>query len=832
MDYFLPTNASPHPGNVVIGPDFRFTVITERLVRMEYQRAGQFVDAPTWLAINRNAGAVDYSVSAPGLLHQDGYRVEGALSVENPLIITTRLFRLTYNGGPFTPASLSVQLSCHALDPHPTTWHYGDKPVTGLGLGSKNLGGTARTLDEVDGPCPLEPGLLSRQGYAVLDDSSTVTIKDWPQPTPDGHIDMYYFGAGQDYRGVLKDYFTLSGPSPLIPRWALGNWWSRYFPYSEQTYLELMDRFTQEQIPFSVAVIDMDWHLVDIDPEDGVGWTGYTWNRELFPNPPRFLAALHQRNLKVTLNVHPADGFRHFEDAYAQIARSLGIDPDSKEPIAFDITAPTFVHSYFVYGHHPHEADGVDFWWIDWQQGTHSRIRNLDPLWMLNHCHYLDSGRNADRRLTFSRYAGPGSHRYPIGFSGDTVISWDSLRFQPYFTATAANIGYFWWSHDIGGHMLGIKDNELATRWVQLGVFSPINRLHSSCDMFSSKEPWRFGPVAAAIQTRYLQLRHRLIPYLYTAMWQSHTNAIAPIRPLYHDYPNEYEAYTDATTFAFGPDLIVVPITTKTDPHTHLATESSWLPQGQWCDIFSAAWYQGGSRWSFARPLDNIVVLARAGAIIPMLTQTVDAQGQNIDIAANPDELALLCVHSNTPGSTELIEDDGGADPTPSTWMITSHWEQTGRKWELTLTSAAKAPTGRKVNLVVDILGATAAAGANGSIPEEIPGVRIPIGTVELDDFSVTVREVELHQDLLAKRCYPLIEEAEIEITTKNELYRTLCDCNDTGTVGVAQAIAAVNAAPIDHSLRIGLIEKITSYAVELATKTTDNSQALLMPGK
>ena len=98
---------------------------------------------------------------------------------------------------------------------------------------------------------------------------------------------------------------------------------------------------------------------------------------------------------------------------------------------------------------------------------------------MLNHYHYLDSGRRGNRRLTFSRYAGLGSHRYPIGFSGDTVISWDSLDFQPYFTATASNVGYGWWSHDIGGHMKGTKDDELATRWVQLGVFSPINRLHS-----------------------------------------------------------------------------------------------------------------------------------------------------------------------------------------------------------------------------------------------------------------------------------------------------------------------------------------------------------------
>ena len=94
----------------------------------------------------------------------------------------------------------------------------------------------------------------------------------------------------------------------------------------------------------------------------------------------------------------------------------------------------------------------------------------LDPLWLLNHYHYQDSCKNAEGGLILSRYAGPGSHRYPVGFSGDTIISWNSLRFQPYFTATASNIGYSWWSHDIGGHMLGDYDEELQTRWLQFGI--------------------------------------------------------------------------------------------------------------------------------------------------------------------------------------------------------------------------------------------------------------------------------------------------------------------------------------------------------------------------
>ena len=100
-------------------------------------------------------------------------------------------------------------------------------------------------------------------------------------------------------------------------------------------------------------------------------------------------------------------------------------------------------------------------------------MEGLDPLWMLNHFHFLDNARDGKRPMTFSRYAGPGSHRYPVGFSGDTVVTWESLQFQPYFTSTASNIGYGWWSHDIGGHMGGYKDDELEGRWVSAGrIFS------------------------------------------------------------------------------------------------------------------------------------------------------------------------------------------------------------------------------------------------------------------------------------------------------------------------------------------------------------------------
>src|SRR3954447_14150485 len=472
----LKTSPVAHADAVVQGDRWRITVLADGLLRLEWSDDGVFDDRASTFAVHRDLPVPDFRV------------IDGEAALE---LVTERL-RLVYDRGPFTPAGLTVQVRGNVSN-YRAVWRYGEAP--GARDAPPNLGGTTRTLDDIDGRAPLEPGVLSKVGIAALDDSRSFVFEDdgWVSPRDGEAIDVYVFAYGRDYAAALRAFHAVSGSQPLLPRWALGNWWSRYHRYSADSYLELMDRFEAEGLPFSVAVLDMDWHRVDSVPEEhGSGWTGYSWERTLFPDPEAFLAELHRRGLRVTLNVHPADGVRAYEDAYPDMARALGRDADDDEPIAFDIADPAFLAAYLDVVHHPLEEQGVDFWWLDWQQGTHSRVRDIDPLWMLNHFHFLDSGREGRRPLTFSRYAGPGSHRYPVGFSGDAVVSWASLDFQTEFTATAANIGYGWWSHDVGGHIHGVRDDELATRWVQLGTFSPILRLHSSSNPFLVKEPWLF----------------------------------------------------------------------------------------------------------------------------------------------------------------------------------------------------------------------------------------------------------------------------------------------------------------------------------------------------
>lgn len=619
-----------HPDAIVAGERFRFTILTDSLIRLEYSETGTFEDRPTQTVLHRRFPVPEYRV-----IKRDG-----------ELQIHTDSFILYYTGGPFTKYSLYIDVK-NNYSLYDQRWHFGE-PI-------ETLKGTVRTLDFIDGETELEEGIQAKHGYAVIDDSRSFILQDGETfiPRKPRTVDLYFFAHGRNYKQGLRNFFRLTGVPPLLPRYALGNWWSRYWAYTEEEYKELMLRFKKEDIPFTVAVIDMDWHLVDIPEKYGSGWTGYTWNKDLFPDPDEFLRWLHDNGLKVTLNVHPADGVRPHEEMYEDMAKELGVNYENEEPILFDITDKKFREAYFKYLHHPEEKRGVDFWWIDWQQGKISKTPGLDPLWLLNYFHTRDQEKQGKRPLILSRYAGVGSHRYPIGFSGDTVISWDSLRFQPYFTATATNIGYTWWSHDIGGHYHGVRDDELSLRWIQFGVFSPILRLHSSKNPFTGKEPWNYPDHIAAIMKKYLRLRHAFIPYLYTMNWRTHRNNHPLIMPVYYEYPQEEAAYEVPNQYFFGSELMVAPVTEKTIAELKMAPVDVWLPEGLWFDFFTGRVYTGEKRFRVYRDLQTLPVFAKAGAIIPMAI--VEPHDNSI---TNPEKLEVL-VFPGAANEFDLYEDDG-----------------------------------------------------------------------------------------------------------------------------------------------------------------------------
>lgn len=629
---FIPSfeAAQADPRSTFCFPGVRFSLLTPRLVRVEISPDNQFEDRPTQAFWYRRQAQPAAQVRADAA----GLQIE------------TANFRLSYQANGAAPVAELLRFEVKDTG---AVFHLDD-------LNPGQLPGTARTLDETNGPIQLHPGFISRAGWVQLDDTPSLVFNaaGWLEPRPalPGYRDLYILVSGTNYPDALHDYQLISGFPSLLPRAFLGNWWSRFWEYSQDSVQALVERFAQERIPLSVFIIDMDWHITNTGNACS-GWTGFTWNRELFPDPPALLAWLHERRLLTSLNLHPAEGIHAHEERYPQAAQAMGRKPGGKKPIAFNIADPRFARVYFEQLLHPMEAEGVDFWWIDWQQGFLSSLPSLDPLWWLNHLHFFDLGRNPQKRpVVFSRWGGPGNQRYPIGFSGDTIISWKSLAYQPFFTAAAANMAYGWWSHDIGGHMRGMEDSELYTRWVQFGVLSPIFRLHCTKDAFIDRQPWAFDAEVLRLARQAMQFRHALVPYLYTMARRNEQTGQPLCAPLYYEWPREEAAYVVPNQYLFGNQLLAAPVTAPADPDLRQARCGLWFPPGEWFDFFSGEAVKGG-RWTiqyFAQ--SEIPLYARAGAIVPLQADTA-ANG-----CPNPETLDVV-VFPGRDGRFVLYEDDG-----------------------------------------------------------------------------------------------------------------------------------------------------------------------------
>jgi alpha-glucosidase (family GH31 glycosyl hydrolase) len=612
--------ADPHA--VVTVGSARFTILTPQLIRMEWASDRKFEDHASLVFLNRRS-------SVPEFTHETG--------PDGSTVIRTSALTLTYapgkSDGKLTPGNLTISFD---LGGKKIVWKPGT-PDTG------NLLGTTRTLDQVRGSdVQLEPGLISRDGWTVVDDSARPLFDSddfsfargeespWPwvilRPAGDRQ-DWYFFGYGHDYKRALSDFTQVAGKIPLPPRFAFGAWWSRYWSYTDQEFEKLIQGFRTHDMPLDVLVIDVDWHpTFDEYPSANkldasghkLGWTGYSWNKLLFPDPDRFLANVHEQGLKATVNLHPAGGVQPWEDRYPEMARSIGIDPATKQYLPFDISDRNFATNYLKYMIHPLERQGINFFWLDWQQEDTTKTPGLNPTWWLNYIFFSDQQREAKRALLFHRWGGLGNHRYQIGFSGDTISVWESLAFQPYFTATAANVGYAYWSHDIGGHMPGAIHPELYLRWIQWGIFSPILRTHTTKNPDAERRIWAYPEPYSDLMRDCFARRYAMQPYIYTEARKTYDTGLAFLHPLYYDWPEAPEAYTTKNEYMFGDSILADPITQPVAKDSQLAPISVWLPPGDWIEWDSGATFHGPLTVQRSFSLGQIPLYVKAGSIIPM----------------------------------------------------------------------------------------------------------------------------------------------------------------------------------------------------------------------
>ncbi len=617
----------------------RFTAIADGVIRMEYANDAVFADGATLFA-NRPRP------SAKANCTKDG----------NIVTIATKKYTLTYHvGAPFTPESLSAKIHTGNVE---TSWKYADKS-------EGNLGGTLATLDGVDGHRPLPDGLLSRDGWYVIDDSGTPVFADgWLQKRSEKHVcDLYFFAYGHDYPAALRDLAFVSGKMALPRKYTLGSWYSRWWRYSAEQFLQIVDEYDANDFPLDILVMDMDWHYQDWGYQEGdpralfgyghaggnLGWTGYTWNRREIPDPKGLLAELHRRGIAVTLNDHPADGIRDHEETYPtfmnllrkkQYKEEVPDIPDKQSAkerenprqdvvnYRFNAGNRDYMDAFFESTHTQYEKMGVDFWWLDWQQDyLYSHVNGLEPLahlpW-LNYLYYEHSRKNGGRGMSFSRWGGFGDHKHPAYFSGDTISTWDTLAFEIYMTVSAGNVGCFWWSHDIGGFEdpNPEKQSELYVRWVQFGITSAALRLHVCGNEKIDRRPWTWGEPYCSAMREMFHLRSMLIPYLYSIAYKSYRDSVPMLRPLYLFDSENKEAYNHPTTYYLGDSMLASPVCVPGEGETFTARSQVYLPAGVWYDYFTGARYDGGQAVSTQNDLYSFPLFIKAGRPLPMQPYT------------------------------------------------------------------------------------------------------------------------------------------------------------------------------------------------------------------
>lgn len=674
-------------GNGVVKQDqARFTVITPTLIRMEYAEDGQFEDRPTQTVAQRPQPQAAFTQKVG----------------QGWLIVETAKLRLRYelDSGPFGADNLiiEVQKGDEIVEARPD-WSFAPQPG--------NLGGWRRGLDNERDPQPLYEGVLSRAGWYLMNDSNTVLLTDTPphfeaRPASNGsYQDGYLFGYGLDLEQGLKDLRTLTGAAPLLPKKALGVWFSRWWAYTDPEWRDQVREFQERGVSLDTISIDTDWKLmhrqlgcvvwnavIQAPLNDACSWNGWDWNRDIFPDPDGFVAWLHEQGIDVGLNVHPS--IAGSDPAYPGVVAQTGplmrddadlpcsiLQADPSTPCyIFDWTQASHYEAYFGL-HEPIEETGIDFWWMDWCcEGSSAIAPGLSADTLINQGYYEQHQDMGSRWPAFSRIGGSfqngkggqdnnglgafAEHRYSLHFTGDTCSTWELMKFQADMTASEGNIGLPYVSHDIGsflGEPQGSADcsnllnlsprlpEDMYVRWMQFGTFEPIMRLHSH---HGDRLPWEYPGQAETIATAFLKLRGRLVPTLYTLSRVAHDTGLPMARSMYLQWPEIEAAYNYRSQYTVGDHMLVASVAAPGDP----ATINMWVPPGEWVDFFSGEVLSGPAEISRSVPLEHYAVFMRKGAILPL-------QPELLTSAYGPQDNLSLRVWPGDDGQFDLYEDEG-----------------------------------------------------------------------------------------------------------------------------------------------------------------------------
>ena len=607
-----PKNLVAKSKYVIKGQTFRFTLLTPRLIRLEYSKDGKFEDRATSLVVNRVFDDFKFEVGGEDL----------------SLVIKTEYFTLAYTReSVFTSGSLKI-----GLNGTDKVWTPGDREI-------RNVGSLTYSLDEFDvsGEVKLDKGLdkglYSMDGFVLLDDSYNYVIDGDSFIKRDGIIDAYLFAYRSDLGLCLQDYFNLTGYPPMIPRYALGAWWYKNEKYNMYDIDDVIKNFADNKIPISVFLLGNKWHN-DVD--------NFDYDNTIFDLSymPKYYSDKKQ---KFGLTVNPELPLYNIDPLFNEIVKTIPTNTNYLSFYPFNAdTVSTYVNTVAT----KLLNSGIKIFNINYYNPN-----DIDGLFLLNHYHYVLANKN-ERAVILSRNPGVAPHRYPIVYSGRTQVSWDTLRNLAIYNNRIANMGVSWQAHAIGGYYSGIEEDELYLRYIQFGVFNPIFILASEGGKYYKREPWKWNQINLSVIRDYMQLRNKLVPYIYNEGYTYHKYGVPIIQPLYYKYPKIYDEPNYVNQYFFGSKIMISPITKRKNPEMNRVVQNIFIPNGIWYDYSSGKKFVGNKYYRGFYKDEDYPIFVKEGSIIPMSLDMDTNVPKNMELQIFPAENGLY-------GSYELYEDDG-----------------------------------------------------------------------------------------------------------------------------------------------------------------------------
>jgi len=698
----------------------RIAFVNESIVRVSYIEGSELIDTTSHL-VTKEATFADFEITetdvsvlmATSALHLLVSKATGAIRYmdahghlfqEEPSrggksLIHKEVFRNVYDqnipieegqnidGARADATPIDRVFDRHAFEAKLEFTFAEDEALFGLGSheeGYGNLRGKSQELYQQNMKSVV-PCFVSSKGYGIVMDCSSVMI--FHDDTSGSYlwadvVDQldYYFIAGPSASDIARNYYTLTGAPPMLPRWAFGYVQSKERYVNAEEMLSIAREYRRREIPLDVMVLDWkSW-------PDGHGWGEKSFDPQRFPDPAAFIDELHGMGVKLMTSIWPImTGDCPNQNELLERGLMLG---NQSTYNAFDAEGRK---TYWEQARDGLFANGVDAWWCDctepfeadWEGAvkpehllrmeinTSQAKRYIDEGQILAYSLYHSQGMYEGQReashekrvLNLTRSSHVGQHRYStVSWSGDICGTWDGLRRsipegvnfcatgEPYWTVDIG--GFFvdndperwFWNGDYSAGCRGLgpmdgtepiaNDNgctdlgywELYTRWLQYGCFLPMFRSHGTD---AAREVWRFGDEGGRFYdtiAKFIRLRYQLLPYIYSVAAEVAASGLALLRPVAMDYPQDPATFDLIDQYFFGPSLMVCPVTqpmyygVRSTPLEGLSeTRPVYLPLGSdWYDFWSEAVHPGGTTIEAGAPIERIPLFIPSGSIIPM----------------------------------------------------------------------------------------------------------------------------------------------------------------------------------------------------------------------